>query len=136
VPILLNVLCVSAYDVNAFLRWDAVGLTISNGKYGTRILPELFCLHTAIHYICRSFLVSANQTSSRSMQQALTTMKARRRSVKMYSSRASLFDLQPPPASMQRCHGNIGSGSMIYPAGRMRASYNWFAANVGYVGLE
>jgi len=29
----LNVLCVSAYDVNAFLRWDAIGLTISNSKY-------------------------------------------------------------------------------------------------------
>ena len=29
---LLNVLCVLAYDINAFLRWDAVGLTISNSK--------------------------------------------------------------------------------------------------------
>ena len=31
--VLLNVLCVLALDVNAFLRWDAIGLTISNSKY-------------------------------------------------------------------------------------------------------
>jgi len=62
-------------------------------------------------------------------------MKAARRGVKIYSRRASLFDL-PPPASVQRCHGNIGFGSMIYPARRKRATRNWFAANVGGVAVE
>jgi len=26
-------LCVSVYDVNAFVRWDVIGLTISNSKF-------------------------------------------------------------------------------------------------------
>jgi len=68
-------------------------------------------------------------------QNCTSSMKAARRSVKMYSRRESLFDLLLRP-STQRCHGNIGFGSMIYPARRMRATCNWVAANAGGVGLE